>query len=380
MVHLPGVVVDQRPSRRQHHQQQQNRRRIIRRKSRRSSVAGWVTAVVVVAVASVGVASTHHLRMSSTMVEAFSFSTTTTTTATTVAKQRQQQQSRMKTNPYINKRNCYTSSSSTTTGLSAETDDDRMSVVVPSQQGRRDFCKKSIATIFGCFTATATATAQTQQQHGMVVPVADAACLPGDLSKDCIGVYKLPYLDATQSSWLYDKDTLKEFAPDIRYIEVEQQPKTLKEAINQLVTERKKVKLIKDVILEGDLEQAGTIILNLIPKVTSAGLKVQQDLYDDNNNNISTSSPAGAVAVASSSSSSATAMNEIKRRKFDNSLQIVIAEWSSIDIAIGQAIRGQRGVTAVAQIEILSYLKDATVALDDFITLINEERENITTA
>jgi len=249
----------------------------------------------------------------------------------------------------------------------AETDDR-----LTSSQ-RRDFCTKSIATILGCLTTTTTAVPSlSQKQHSQMVEVANAACLPGDLSKDCIGVYKLPYLDATQSSWLYDKDTLREFAPDIRYIEVEKQPKTLKEAVGQLVTERKKVKLIKDVVLEGDLEQAGTIILNLIPKVTSAGLKIQQDLYDrdDDEPNV-----ASGPAAAAASNAATNAMNEIKRRKFDNSLQIVIAEWSSIDIAIGQAIRGQRGVTAVAQIEILSYLKDATVALDDFIALINEERE-----
>ena len=42
---------------------------------------------------------------------------------------------------------------------------------------------------------------------------ASAACMSGDLSPECIGVYKLPEGAAVS------KDVMKQFAPDIKYVE-----------------------------------------------------------------------------------------------------------------------------------------------------------------
>ena len=81
---------------------------------------------------------------------------------------------------------------------------------------------------------------------------ANAACLPGDLSADCIGVYKLPYLDAKESSWLTDKETLADFAPDIRFVEVGKLPETLALARQELSAQRQRVGGIREVVFEGD--------------------------------------------------------------------------------------------------------------------------------
>ena len=216
---------------------------------------------------------------------------------------------------------------------------------------RRGFFRKAGAAAVGAVLGTATAATTTTP--------AGAACLPGDLSKDCIGVYKLPYLDATESSWLYDRDQLREFAPDIRYIEVQKQPDTVAGAKSILRGERTKIKFIREVVLDGDLERAGILILNLIPTVTSAGLKLQD--YVERN-----------TPVTPGENSAA----EKELRRFQNSFEVLVAEWSSIDIELGFALRGQRGVTAVAQIEVLRYLKDATVALDDFIRLADQNTGN----
>lgn len=221
---------------------------------------------------------------------------------------------------------------------------------VKQPQHRRQFFRKAAAVVAGMGT---TGLVSRQKQAG-------AACLPGDVSKDCIGVYKLPYLDATESSWLYDKDTLNEFAPDIRYIEVQKQPDTVALAKKQLRSERVKIKFIRDVVLDGELEQAGLLLLNLIPRVTSAGLKIQDYIVRK-----TPDTPEGNTKA------------ERELRKFQQSFEVLVAEWSSIDIELGFAIRGQRGVTAVAQIEVLRYLKDATVALDDFIQLAEANTNNL---
>ena len=63
---------------------------------------------------------------------------------------------------------------------------------------------------------------------------------------------------------------------------------------------------------------------------------------------------------------------ETSLRTYDRSLQALIAEWSSLDIEIGQALRGQRGVTAVAQIELLSDLKEATAAFDEYLAVVEK--------
>eukprot|EP00588_Corethron_pennatum_P015491 CAMPEP_0194265848 /NCGR_PEP_ID=MMETSP0169-20130528/953_1 /TAXON_ID=218684 /ORGANISM="Corethron pennatum, Strain L29A3" /LENGTH=250 /DNA_ID=CAMNT_0039006407 /DNA_START=89 /DNA_END=841 /DNA_ORIENTATION=+ len=191
--------------------------------------------------------------------------------------------------------------------------------------------------------------------------IAQAACLPGDVSKDCIGVYKLPYADAVESEWLADKKTLQEFAPDIRFIDVQKEvkrPDSIAEAKKQLKSERVKIKFIREFVLDGELEEAGVLILYLIPTVTSAALKIQNYVEDR---------------------TSEEYQDQKELRKFKKSYEILLAEWSSIDIELGMAIRGQRGVVSVAQIEVLEYLKEATVALDDFMKLaeINLQRISV---
>lgn len=179
---------------------------------------------------------------------------------------------------------------------------------------------------------------------------ANAACLPGDLSADCIGVYKLPYMDAKDSQWINDKETLELFAPDIRYVKTDELPATVPLARAQLVEQRKKIKEIREVVFEGDLTEAGVKILNFLPKVTAAGERVRQHVEKNTDYGDKKS--------------------ERNINAFNESLDEVIAQWSSIDVGIGQALRGQRGVTAVAQIELLGDLKEATAALDDFIRLV----------
>jgi len=46
-----------------------------------------------------------------------------------------------------------------------------------------------------------------------------------------------------------------------------------------------------------------------------------------------------------------------------------------VDITIGQGLRGTMGVSAVAQLTILSELREATAALDDFLRAVQATPE-----
>ncbi|EJK55640.1 hypothetical protein THAOC_24607 [Thalassiosira oceanica] len=206
--------------------------------------------------------------------------------------------------------------------------------------------------------------------------------LPGDQSEDCIGVYKMPYMDAKDSFWINDKETLSIFAPDIRYVKTEDLPATLDLAKQQLFGEflnflaslssspllnwarlctdqRQQLKVVRNIVFDGDLRKAGVEVLRILPKVSSAGIKISEhieaktDFFDKE--------------------------SEKKFNTFDESMQGLLALWNGLDIEIGQllptlsggqALRGQRGVTAVAQIEILADLKELTVVFDDFLRVV----------
>lgn len=183
-----------------------------------------------------------------------------------------------------------------------------------------------------------------------LVDEAQAACMPGDLTPDCIGVYKLPYLDSKDSSWINDKETMEMFAPDVRFVKTDALPETIDLAKQQLKIQRSQIKKVRDVVFKGDLQEAGVQILNIIPKVNASGLKISNWLsgrtnFDDDE-------------------------SEKIFNTFDASLEELLAQWNSVDVEIGQALRGQRGVTAVAQIEILADLKEVATAFDDFLKLV----------
>ena len=54
----------------------------------------------------------------------------------------------------------------------------------------------------------------------------NAACLQGDLRKECIGVYKVPIDDAIKS-YISTPEALTKFAPDLKFVDpIEYSPPT----------------------------------------------------------------------------------------------------------------------------------------------------------
>lgn len=176
-----------------------------------------------------------------------------------------------------------------------------------------------------------------------------AACLAGDLNTDCIGVYKIP-IDDRVLPYVSTPQALEKFAPDIRYVPPIASPNSVAQAWEILETQRLAAEDIQQVVQAGKLEEAGIKVLNLVPKMTSSGRVVLEDSLER-------------IAIAQPSS----VVGEMTMNRLQTQWDMVVGLWGEADVMIGQGLRGEMGVSAAAQIQILRQLKDATAALDDFI-------------
>jgi len=234
--------------------------------------------------------------------------------------------------------------------------------------------------------------------------IANAACIQGDLRPECIGVYKVPN-DGTIKEYIGTPELIKEFAPDLKYVDPIKPPKSIAEAI-KILKEQKSIAQndIKTYVSQGKLEAAGTLLLETLPRINISGRYVVQEVESRiekknanaattiaHKNNNESSSTAGdsssssssstsmetatattsAASSTSTSSSSSTedAIDELKMTMIENQYDLMNGYWGETDIVIGQGLRGELGVSAVAQLTILSTLLDATCALDDFVSI-----------
>jgi hypothetical protein len=170
----------------------------------------------------------------------------------------------------------------------------------------------------------------------MTVPLgsdtASAACLYGDLSKECIGVYKQPAntVEESSSSGL-----------------------TLEKALKTLVKQRQVADTeIREAITVGRLEDAGLLILALVPRVASAGSVVlqQHQMQEDGSNNNSQ-------------------LQQLKLDRLQNKFAEALGSFGQCDVSVGQGMRGEMGSITMAQLTILSDLQEGIAALDDFLVM-----------
>lgn len=206
----------------------------------------------------------------------------------------------------------------------------------PKYQRRRDFFKIAGATLIS-------GTVPKNRR-------ADAACLPGDLSPECIGVYKIPFEDARNARTLNSPEALKKNAPDVNYVKPMTMPKNVLQAKEILETQRAAADDIQNVVMAGKLEEAGIKVLNLIPKVTAAGQIIQEQVQEKY-------------------PMDASGANQMRVMKFNQQRQELITAWSQIDVEIGQALRGQTGIT-LAQIDLLNSIKEGISIFDEFLVAV----------
>eukprot|EP00579_Thalassiosira_antarctica_P006178 CAMPEP_0201894954 /NCGR_PEP_ID=MMETSP0902-20130614/41706_1 /ASSEMBLY_ACC=CAM_ASM_000551 /TAXON_ID=420261 /ORGANISM="Thalassiosira antarctica, Strain CCMP982" /LENGTH=235 /DNA_ID=CAMNT_0048427149 /DNA_START=296 /DNA_END=1003 /DNA_ORIENTATION=- len=212
---------------------------------------------------------------------------------------------------------------------------------------------------------------------------ARAACLSGDIRTECIGIYKLP-IDASESPYMVSPEKLKLFAPDLEWVPPVEYPKNYSDALQQLKEQRRQLDVARDLIAKGDMEKTGLIFLDVIPKVGGAGIVIMKLFADAENEERNAAMKKATMTEKSrdddvdntndvnpSSTTKATTLERIASR-IDYSLNELKAYLGETDITIGQGLRGELGVSAPAQIEILSQIADCRKEFDNLLGMVPE--------
>lgn len=214
--------------------------------------------------------------------------------------------------------------------------------------------------------------------------VARGACLSGDVRAECIGVYKLP-IDAAESSYFDTPERSRRYAPDLHYVPPTPYPKTYDIALNQLRDGRRRLDDVVDLVAGGDIEGCGLAMLEALPKVGTAGIVVLRafDIASNEERNMAMKrvGTRGIVVGTNnddnpSSTPRATAL-EMKAIRIRYALDEVLGCMGETDVLVGQGLRGELGVSAVAQIQILSSLSDCRREYDDLLRAVPERIDTV---
>lgn len=171
-----------------------------------------------------------------------------------------------------------------------------------------------------------------------------AACLYGDTNPSCIGIYKVP-LDEAISSYVSTPEQLAKYAPEMNYVPPVEEPKSYKEALYDIEScEADILQNLQKHVLNGNLEDAGVVVLKVIPKVTMAGRFVVSHLTNLSDAQLNRDPKNNAMSM--------------KCYRVETAITSLLNSLGSLDIYLGQGLRGQMGVVTVAQLAILPDIKD----------------------
>lgn len=214
---------------------------------------------------------------------------------------------------------------------------------------------------------------------------ARAACLSGDIRAECIGVYKLP-VDAGESQYVDSPETLALYAPDLKWIPPIKYPPSYSDALKQLRDQRKALDTARELVAKGDIEETGLIFLDIIPKTTASGITILKSFANasnkernvamnkvaQNNNSGGSGGDGGIASFGNPSTTMTTTALEMRAYRIENSLNDLYACLGEADILIGQGMRGDLGVSAPAQIEILAQIADCRKQFDALLKTVPE--------
>ena len=190
---------------------------------------------------------------------------------------------------------------------------------------------------------------------------ANAACLPGDIREECIGVYKLPMDDAALP-YVETPEKLQQYAPDLKFVEPIKYPNNYLMAISQLKEQRQNFDVVQENVARGDIKQAGLILLDILPKVTAAGRFIAKSYNTAANNERNKSSDSDEAKTL-----------DMKSYRIEYALNECLGYLGETDVLIGQALRGELGVSAPAQLAILNQLGDARKEFDELLRVVPEQ-------
>lgn len=240
---------------------------------------------------------------------------------------------------------------------------------------RRGAILKALSTLSSTTSTIATVLSSSTQPLLFFSNPSHAACLSGDTSPECIGVYKVPIDDAI-SSYVDTPEHLAKYAPDLKWVPMMEYPKSYKDARHELLTLQ--IKLQQDIVSfveKGELTLAGVTLLEIIPRVTVAGRVVlgllekkrKEEEEDKNNNNKNENK--------NDSSSSRSDFFEMRAMRTENAYLELLASLGAADIVIGQALSGRLGTITMAQIQILQDLTNASREFQDLMRALPENLE-----
>ena len=203
----------------------------------------------------------------------------------------------------------------------------------------------------------------------------NAACLPGDKSLDCIGVYKVP-LDDRILPYVGSPEMLKTYAPDLRWVEPFPYPKSYKDALTKLEESKDRFeRIVVASIRAGKLEDAGVELLDITPTVTAAGRVILSELSGAPRRSNDWTSSSSSASVPSTSGDSGRGGVDLSMRALraeDVLLDLTVA-LGQTDILIGQGLNGQLGALTPAQIQILAACTEISSLLDTLISALPKQ-------
>lgn len=191
---------------------------------------------------------------------------------------------------------------------------------------------------------------------GQASNVANGACLSGDTSTDCIGVYKMPIDDAALP-YVETPEKLSRYAPDVRWVPPVNYPSGYREALAELYDLQERCKILDSLVLGGKLESAGVEILGIVPRITVAGQVVVGALLEKGN-----SQKKGGRGDEDDLS--------MRAYRAEVAMTELLTKLGQCDIEIGQGLRGDMGALTPAQIQILSTVREANTAFEEFLQSI----------
>lgn len=162
----------------------------------------------------------------------------------------------------------------------------------------------------------------------------------------------LPYVETPEA--------LKRFAPDMKWVAPIPPPTSAAKAWDLIESQRLAADDIVQVVQQGKLEEAGMKILNLNPILTTSGTVILNEA-------LSQLAKQSRNANADGSSSSGGVIAELAASRLEAQFAMATGLWGETDIMVGQGLRGDLGVSAVAQLQILKQLQESIAALDDFL-------------